>query len=121
MVGTPGLLEKIKNAELTTSKRVFELDNVSRRPYFDGFSHVSVKGNLKVEVTSERIFATANVEEAMPDEWQGNSEEIKRKMNSAYRKEITGALNYRPGEKVTLYSYPGDSLPGWSFHCKLEK
>ena len=123
--GVPGLLEEFTRAEIPNRKRVFKLNNVSRRPIRpEGFQHIPVEGTLEVEVTSEGVIATAMIMKTKRDDLFGTEpEKVKRMINSAYKVPITGANAYDPGYNITLYSYPTGNLdhPGWSFHCDLPK
>jgi hypothetical protein len=122
-IGIPGLLEKFTQAEIQSGKRVFKLNNVSRRPTGpEGFQHVPVQGTLEVEVSSGEVIATAQVVSTKEDDLFGKEpEKVKRMINSAYKVPITGANAYDPGSNITLYSYPSGGFPGWSFHCDLPK
>jgi len=124
-VGIPGLLEKFSEAELKGEKRVFKLDNFSNRvDFFDRgddkhFTHAPVEGTLEVEATSQGIMATAHVEKVNLRNYQDiDPEEVKRRIDGR-QVQITSANAYNPGSNITLYSYPGHVLTGWSFHCDL--
>ncbi len=125
-IGDPELLRVFSEAELKEKKGVFELNNFSNRFDFPDrdlqFTHAPVKGTLEVEVTPKGIMATAHVEEVEPKGGHSyDPEEVKRRINSAGQVQITGANAYDPGSNITLYSYPEDDFPGWSFHCDLSR